>query len=57
MNDQDKFSIFCKKLEKLSKECGVVIQAVGGVSIGNVKSVVYDNDSTSGDLIPSVEWE
>lgn len=53
---QGNFTKFCKELEKLSVKYGIVIN--GGVSYGELKSVDYDDDLTSGDLSPENEkWE
>ena len=50
------FIAFTKELEKLSKKYGVVIQSVGGVEFGKVQAILYSNDYTSGDLLPTVKW-
>lgn len=45
---------FCKELEKLSHEYGMVIQAVGGIRPMTETFNGYDPDLDSGDLMP--EW-
>lgn len=56
---QSRFEGFVSELEALGQKYGVVVRSVGGVAIfgaGDIASVEYDRDSTSGDLIPlSVE--
>jgi hypothetical protein len=58
-NRQEKnYNKFIDELTKLSKKYGVVIQAIGGVEIGEVKALEYSRDYTSGDLIPEIiKWE
>jgi len=55
-DEKKNFTWFVQELERLSKEYGVVVQSVGGVSIGEVASISYSKDPTSGDLIPTVRW-
>jgi len=55
MTDKQRFDGFVTGLEKLSAKYGVVLQVTGGVVIydeGEIKSVRYDRDYTSGDLWP-----
>jgi hypothetical protein len=47
---------FVTELEKLSVKYGVVLQITGGVEIwddGELKSIKYTKDETSGDLWPT----
>jgi len=49
------FEKFVTKLEKLSVKYGVSIKAIGGVSIwenGELESIEYTKDETSGDIYP-----
>ena len=46
---------FVTELEKLSVKYGVSISAIGGVSIwedGELESIEYSKDETSGDIYP-----
>ena len=48
---------FVTELEKLSVKYGVEIRAIGGVTIwedGELESIVYSKDETSGDLYPKM---
>ena len=56
IEEQKNYSKFLKELEKISKKYGVVIKSVGGVEIGEVDSISYENDKSSGDLMPRVKW-
>lgn len=51
------FNKFVAELEKLSMKYGVAVKSVGGVDIGEFKSVRYSRDYTSGDLIPRIVWK
>lgn len=58
INDYQKnFTEFCEELEKLSKKYGVVVKSVGGIEVGEVDSVKYDDDLSSGDLTYKVKWK
>jgi len=48
------FQRFVEGLEKLSTECGIAIQVVGGISFyeDGLEHIEYSRDSTSGDIIP-----
>mgnify|MGYP003643589902 CR=1 FL=1 len=53
MNEQTRYEKFIEALTALSVEHGVTLNVTGGVTIhdeGVIRSVVYDSDSTSGDL-------
>ena len=54
---QRKFEAFTRELAKLSKEHGVSVRSVGGVEFGDIASISYDDDYTSGDLIPKTQWK
>lgn len=52
------FKKFTAELGELSKKYGVVLRCTGGVSIGEVASIEYSQDETSGDLYPEViRWQ
>lgn len=51
------FQAFTKELAKLSLKYGVAIQSIGGVEIGELSSIVYSNDPTSGDLEYRANWK
>jgi len=56
-SESGNFKKFAKELAVLSKKYGVVIKSVGGVQFGNVDQVVYSDDNTSGDLLPTrIKW-
>lgn len=54
--EQEDYSKFLKELAKISKKYGVVIKSVGGVELGVVDSISYEDDISSGDLMPRVRW-
>lgn len=57
--EQKRFEQFTKELAKLSKKYGIVLQVTGGVYIekdGDIKSIVYTDDASSGDLNSEVEY-
>lgn len=47
---------FIKELEKLSKKYGVAIKSIGGVEVGDIKSISYSDDMSSGDLLYKAQW-
>lgn len=47
---EEDFKKFTVELAALSKKYGVAIQSVGGVEFGEIKSIRYSSDPTSGDL-------
>jgi len=55
---EQRFEEFTNVLAKLSKKHGIVLR--GDVNIlwdkKNIKNISYDNDHTSGDLTPYVEY-
>ena len=55
-DEQMRLENFARELAKLSVKWGVVVKSVGGVEFGDVLSVRYSNDATSGDLLPNVTW-
>lgn len=54
---QNKFDLFTKDLAKLSKKYGIAINATGGVAYGEIKSITYSTDLSSGDLDYKVNWK
>jgi hypothetical protein len=55
----NKFDKFCKELNNLSLQYGIVIQSVGGVMVCDPTEIIeieYNSDLTSGDLIPEIKW-
>ncbi len=55
-NEGECFEEFISALSKLSEKTGVVIQSIGGVSFYTTKiHVTYNNDFSSGDLLPIVK--
>lgn len=56
-DDEFKMKLFARDLAKLSKKYGIAVQSVGGVSFGEISSISYSSDPTSGDLIPRVSWK
>lgn len=56
-SENGNFKKFAKELAVLSKKYGVVVKSVGGVQFGDVDQVVYSDDNTSGDLLPTrIKW-
>lgn len=56
VSKQERYDIFTERLAELSLEYGVIIRSVGGVEVfeeGELKEITYDNDLSSGDLIPT----
>ncbi len=50
----ENFLKFKNELTKLSKKYGVAIKAIGGVKIGGIADIEYNDDYTSGDLYPEI---
>lgn len=56
--EQQRFAEFTKALTDLSKQTGIVLQAIGGVMVTDTEdpclnNLGYTNDITSGDLEPT----
>ena len=54
--EPERFSQFCQELEALSKKYGVAIASTGGVAFGEIDSIQYVDDFTSGDLYYNIDW-
>ncbi len=60
--EQKRFTEFTQALAALSKQHGIVLQAIGGVMITeandpNLNKLGYTNDASSGDLEPTGWYE
>ena len=52
---EQNFQKFIDGLEKLSKECGIAIDVIGGIyahDLYGFKEITYSRDSSSGDILP-----
>ena len=55
-SNQERFKDFVEQLEIISSKTGIAIESIGGVYIfDGPEEIAYDNDHTSGDLIP--QWK
>ncbi|WP_378182060.1 hypothetical protein [Aquimarina sp. SS2-1] len=56
LSNKERFKDFVAQLEVISSKTGIAIQTIGGVLIfDGPEEITYDNDHTSGDLIP--KWK
>jgi hypothetical protein len=56
MDEESNFLKFVAELEKLSVKYGVAVKSVGGVVTGDLKSIRYSRDWSSGDLLYTAKW-
>ena len=54
---EQNFIKFTQQLAILSKKYGIALDVTGGISYGNIVSIKYSHDLSSGDLQSYVRWE
>ena len=56
LTDKEKrnYRKFREELTRLSMKYGVAIKSIGGISIGEIADIEYNDDPESGDLYPEI---
>ena len=56
LTDKEKrnFEKFRAELTRISKKYGVAIKSIGGLMVGDIADIEYNDDPESGDLYPEI---